>query len=50
MTTKGECFDCELEGFKCPNNRFPEKRLEYLRCSCNTQYCDTLDKFIPKNK
>ena len=50
--SKGECFECELEGEKCPNNLYASDDIynSYKRCSCNIQYCDTLDKFIPKIK
>jgi len=47
--SKGECFDCEYEN-NCPNNLYSKDDIKnnHKRCSCNTQFCDTNDKFKPK--
>ena len=48
--TKGECLECKFEGKNCPNNLYSQYDLRnnHKRCSCNTQNCDTNDKFQPK--
>ncbi len=49
--SKGECFNCKLEGKDCSNVKYSQYDIRnvHKRCSCNTQFCDTSDKFEPKD-
>ncbi len=45
-----ECNECKYEGKECPNSKYSKNDIynNHKRCSVNTEFSKTSDKFEPK--